>query len=494
MARTERQLARLALAADPRFLRAASLFVREMATAAGLPDKAVANLELAAEEAGHLIIDQSFRGQAGGSYDIVCEYQDGRFIAAFEDQGAPFEWGRAAQSETAGHSIALLSGFADELRMVNRGKQGKRLEFVVNQSSEWLASTFRDGAGEEADAEVAMAPLDVPLELRPTDPERDGVALARCMHSVYGYSYSETVYFPERTRGLIEQGLLLSFVAVTPDGEVVGHQGVRMDDTGARVANVCMGAVDPRFRGRKLFERLKSMAVDALRAKGVLGTHTEAVTVHPFSQKTNIKTGGRETGMLLAYVPRAEFRSVKSALGDARQTAVLFYNPVNTAPPRTVHVPVRHRAMIERIYAHAGLDRALAAPQLSALAELPPAAEIDVDVIAAAGMAEIGVNQPGRDLAAQVKAQLGELRSGRIDVIYLDIALAWPSTPQLVADLEALGFSFCGVYPEKHRDGDLLRLHYLNNQRIDPALIMIASDMGQALLDYGLAEWKRVQK
>ena len=117
---------RLTLAADPRLLRAASLFVKEMAAAVGLPDKAVSNLELATEEAGLLIIDQSFPGQTSGTFDIVCEYQDGRFIAAFEDKGAPFEWGKAAQSETSRHSVAPLSGFADELRMVNRGKEGKR--------------------------------------------------------------------------------------------------------------------------------------------------------------------------------------------------------------------------------------------------------------------------------------------------------------------------------------------------------------------------------
>ena len=200
--------------------------------------------------------------------------------------------------------------------------------------------------------------------------------------------------------------------------------------------------------------------------------------------------------MLLAHVPRGfEFKGMKNsaALGDERQTAVLFYNAINPAPHRTVHVPARHRAMVERIYAHAGIDRAFAAPQFSALAELAPAAEIAVEVVAATGQAVISVNQPGRDLAKQVKNQLDDLRSGKVDVIYLDIGLCWPATPQLVADIEALGFSFCGVYPEKHADGDLLRLHCLNNQRIDPALIITASDMGQALLDYTLAEWKRVR-
>lgn len=492
----EKQIARLTLATDPRFLRAAAQFVKETAVAAGLAERAAVNLELATEEAGLLIIDQSFQGQASGTFDIVCEYQSGRFIAAFEDKGAPFEWGKAAQSESSGQSVALLSGFADELRMVNRGKAGKRLEFVVRQSSEWLESSFRDGTGDEDGDTAPMAPLDTPIELRPADPARDGVAFARCMYSVYGYSYVEAVYFPERVKSLIEQGLLMSFVAVTETGEVVGHQGVKRDSPESRVANSCMGAVDPLFRGRKLFEQLKEMAVATLRAQGLLGVHSEAVSLHPFSQRANIKAGGRETGMLLAHVPRGfEFKTMKNgaALGDERQTAVLYYNPINIHPHRIVHLPERHRAMIERIYAHAGIDRSTAAPDPRALDPLAATAEIDVDVMPAYGMASIAVRAPGRDLAKQVRGQLEELRFGKIDVVYLDIGLCWAATPLLVPELEALGFSFCGVYPEKHRDGDLLRLHCLNHQRIDPTLIVTASDMGKTLLDYALAELTRVR-
>ena len=489
----ERRLARLALATDPRFLRAASAFVREMAAAAGLGEAAAANLELATEEAGLLVIDQAFEGTPGGSFDICCEYGDGRFILAFEDKGLPFEWSKAAQSETSRHSIALLTGFADELRMVNRGKAGKRLEFVVNQAGAYLELPHQDGAGGDGDESVAMAPLDVPLELRPTDPLRDGVGFARCMYKVYGYSYVETVYFPERIQGLIEQGLLLSFVAVTPEGEVAGHQGVKRDSPSARVANICMGAVDPRYRGRRLFERLKAMAVESLREKGLLGAHVEAVALHPFSQKANFKTGGRETGMLLAHVPRSiDFRNIKDgeASDEVRQSAVLYYNAINKAPHRTVHLPPHHHDMAARIYAWAGVDRSVVAP--SSPGTLPPAGQVDVEVAAAVGFAFISIAAPGEDMGERVKAQLDELKLARIDIIYLDVPLSEAWATAAIGRFEALGFSFCGIYPEKHESGDLLRLHYLNNLRVDPAQIVTINEMGAAILDYTLAEMKRV--
>jgi serine/threonine-protein kinase RsbW len=257
-----------------------------------------------------------------------------------------------------------------------------------------------------------------------------------------------------------------------------------------------MGAVDPRYRGRRLFEQLKDMAVDAMRQRGLLGVHSEAVSLHPFSQKANFKTGGRETGMLLGHVPRGfTFKDIKDSdiIGEDRQTAVLFYNVLNAPPRRSVHLPARHRQMIERIYSWAGIDRNTATPETGAISALPEAARIDVDVTPAQGSAVIKVIEPGRNLASLLRAQRDELKPGRIEVIYLDIALHWPATPNLVEQAEELGFSFCGIYPEKHEDGDLLRLHYLNNLRIDPTRIVTINEMGKDLLDYTLAESKRVQ-
>jgi len=275
---------------------------------------------------------QALPGQTAGPFDMVCGYQGARFSAAFEGRGPRFEWGEAAQSETSRHSVALLSGFADELRMVNRGKEGKRPEFVIRQSSEWLESSFRAGTGDEDAEAVPMAPIDMPIELRPADPARDGVAFARCMYSVYGYSYVEAVYFPERVKSLIDQGLLLSFVAVTPDGEVVGHQGVKKESPQARVANICMGAVDPRFRGRKLFEQLTEMAVVALRKQGLLGVHIVAVSLHPFSQRANITAGGCESGILVPHVTSGSaYTKLKNEppMPDKRKHAGIYYNPFN---------------------------------------------------------------------------------------------------------------------------------------------------------------------
>lgn len=488
MNRSPKQISRTTLNADPRFLRAGSQFMREMALAVGLDEKAAANLELAVEEAGLLIINQSFEGREDGTFDIVVEYENGRFVAAFEDKGLPFDWSKAREAENTRQSVALLSSFADELRFLNLGKGGKRLEFIVHQSSPWLEASYH----EDSDDEAEMAPLDTPLHIGLLDPDRHGVALTRCMYNVYGYSYAiEAVYFPDRLKSLIEDGLLMSFVAVTADGEVAAHQGLKRPAPDVRVANMGMGMVDPRYRGRKLFERLRDFALVTARERGLAGLYVEAVTLHPYSQKANFSAGARETGMLLAFVPQGfTFKKIKEdeGIAGARQTTVLFYNPLDRGIARTIYPPLRHKAMIERIFDWVGLERASAEPPLGAAdAEN---ARIDVEVAAAVGQAAISVISPGRELVKLVADQLEELRLSRIDITYVDLPLASPATPAAVPELEKLGFFFAGIYPEKHADGDLLRLQYLNNIRIDPSKIVTISEMGKDLLDYVLAEMK----
>lgn len=485
-------LVSLTVNTDRRMIPAVCALVRETALAAGFDERQAQRLELAAEEAGIVIIEQSFEGRADGRYDLTISDEGARFVMAVHDMGLPFDWARAQAEESTSLSIQLLRSLTDEIRFVNLGKQGKRIEFVVNRSEMDLEGPGLHQIAVQA-GEVPAAPADTPLELRPLRPEEDGVALARCMYTVYGYSYHEVVYFPERLRGLIERGLLVSVVAVTPDGTVAGHQGLKKSKPDARVANVSMGAVDPRFRGRKLFERLKAETFGRVKAEGLLGLYGEAVTIHPYSQKANFASGGHETGILLAYIPGdRSFNKIGDSGngGDGgatdRQTAVLFYIVLNPAPLRTVYPPAAHRAMIERIYAWAGVGRVFALPAADALDTLPERSEVDVEVRASYNWAVLGVVRVGRDLADLVRVRVRELCQSHLDCVYIDLPLCDPATALLAPQLEELGFSFCGIYPEMVESGDLLRLQYLNNLAIDPAKIIVVTDMGRALLDYTL--------
>ena len=220
--------------------------------------------------------------------------------------------------------------------------------------------------------------------------------------------------------------------------------------------------------------------------QGMLGLYAEAVTVHLFSQKSNLALGSFETGVQLAdEAPTVVFKQIDGGAPTKRTATVLNYMKTSDGPRRTVYPPARHRAIIERIYARGGLPRDVrAAPDRPP--ELPAAAQVRVDVFPVWSEAALRVTAYGRDLPDLVRVRLRELQLRRIDWISLDLPLSHPAVQELCAPLEALGFFFAGIIPEL-AEGDVLRLQYLNEVEADLESVQLASDFGKELFAYVVA-------
>lgn len=232
---------------------------------------------------------------------------------------------------------------------------------------------------------------------------------------------------------------------------------------------------------------MKSYMMDYMREKGMYGVYSEAVAVHPYSQKGNIALGAYETGLLLGFTPATMFfKDIQDKSETKRQSAMLFYSKTNEEPVRDVFPPFHHQTMVRRIYERNKIKRNIKAPaDLEAKIELAPVSLVDVDVHADPNRAFMRIKEYGQDLIELVKFRLRELCLRRVDCIYIDLPLSSPATAHNCASLEMLGFFFAGVIPEMY-DGDVLRLQYLNNVEIDAKDISTASDFGKDLLDYVL--------
>jgi serine/threonine-protein kinase RsbW len=92
------------------------------------------------------------------------------------------------------------------------------------------------------------------------------------------------------------------------------------------------------------------------------------------------------------------------------------------------------------------------------------------------------VEEPGADLREFVLVRLRELCQQRVDCIYVDLPLSHPAVEEAGSRLDELGFFFGGVLPEL-RDGDVLRLQFLNEVDIRPEDVQTGSGFGQELAD-----------
>jgi hypothetical protein len=115
----------------------------------------------------------------------------------------------------------------------------------------------------------------------------DAPGIAGLFREVYGEGYPiRTYYLPDQ---LIEEnaaGHIISSVARTQTGEVVGHDALVLLDPADKVYENAAGAVLPAFRGYRIFPRLfRHSIVDAAKHFGLETIIGEPVCSHPHVQK-----------------------------------------------------------------------------------------------------------------------------------------------------------------------------------------------------------------
>ncbi len=318
----------------------------------------------------------------------------------------------------------------------------------------------------------------------------DAPAVSALVRANYGDTYDAAwVYDPVEIAARIESGRLVSAGGFAPDGELLGHLGLSRHDRDEHVAEAGQAVVDPRSRGQHLFTTLKRELAGWAHSGGLYGLFSEATAAHPYSQRANVELGAHETGFLLGWIPASVGdRALHSGHGH-RQSVALFYLKTNEGHDRPVYAPPRHQSIVAGVLTTCGLRGRLADAPPDA--SPPPVTELHEEVRTDHNLAILTAVDPGADVATAVAARRDELFADGLAAVYVDLPLELPAT-ELVGDtLAARGFSFGGVFPNLHVEGDVLRLQCLHDVDVAADDIAVGSDHGRALLDYVLAdrEW-----
>jgi hypothetical protein len=321
-------------------------------------------------------------------------------------------------------------------------------------------------------------------------PDEGGV-LTEAIERAYGTTYDvRWVYDEAEVSARLADGRYVSCVAETPGGDLLCHIGVSLAAAGDAVAHSGQAVTLRAARGQHLFTRTKRFLMDWARDRGLAGMFSEATAAHPYSQRANLELGGHETGFLLGWIPASVDNDVAAAAPRRRQSAALFYTKLNDGHQRPVYAPERHHEIVGRTLALCELRGTLAKPPPET--KLAPRSELQVEVDDDHNLALITVNIPGADLEPAIGAERRHLfhRSG-LDAVYVDLPLEMPATALVADDLERLGVSYAGVFPNHRTDGDVLRMQSLHRVRVKADDIAVASDHGRELLDYVLTDLPR---
>jgi len=524
------------LAAVPVVQTAAAAYCR----AGGVEEESIVHTELVIEEVLAAILEHEYLpGQrAQISLNLSLSYDVLTLLVRF--QGIPLDveqllrWEKASPLEIIaekdnGRNLRLINWFSDEIEYRNRGWQGQEISIKrrISKEAGKGADAVRGGnRGEETpretpraeeihrDKEPVIAAPPLRIGVRRMHPD-EAAAVSRLAYFAYGYTYfNEYLYQPEEVRRRNDDGRLISYVAFNEeDGAVLGHLAGIPDDLSG-MTELGAGFVNPRYRQSGAFQRLAGAISADLQKQGASGTFGTAVTSHPYSQRTVIPLGWKETALFVSRLPAMSFQAITDR-ETPRESLMYMLRMFDHSPRRLYYAPDRHRAMIAAIAANAGLTVSFAAvPPSAALTEsgagdlgypsmmgaiyksgasstmANPGALSDKgemseieEKIDANRTAHLVVRRWGADGIAGLRAALRRHCLDRLETLYLYLPLCHPTTAHFCPRCEDLGFFFAGLKPGR-TGADWLVLQYLNNQRYDYGSLRAATPFGRELIDY----------
>lgn len=309
--------------------------------------------------------------------------------------------------------------------------------------------------------------------------------LVELVRESYGDSYDAAwVYEPDAIRERILSAKLRSTIGQDPSGMVLGHMALMQDDHSDNVLHAGLAVVRDSARGHHLFERMKRYGAAWAKDAGYRGIFSEATAAHPYSQKANIALGAHETGFLLGYIPASVTNNAAGENQGHRQSVALFYLRLNGGETRPMFVPEKYEGICADIIAQSQLTAHL--ERANNTADIAESSVIDVEIVADHNIAIITVIEPGADLVVRLNSErMSLLTRTQVDAVYADFPLEDPRTQKIIDESDTeLNFVFAGIFPNRDRHGDLLRLQTFGAVDLHLADIAIGSDHGRRLLTF----------
>jgi serine/threonine-protein kinase RsbW len=314
---------------------------------------------------------------------------------------------------------------------------------------------------------------------------QDASGVADCFRQIYGEGYIHPeIYHPDDIVRLNRSGALVSVVAVSPAGRIVGHYALERPDLGP-IAEGGEAVVLPEHRHHRLTEDMHALLEREAQGLQLLGLYGQAVTNHLFTQKLHERFGFVPCAVNLGASPQS-FHNMPEALPQ-RMSLLLGFKYLSSPGPATIHVPEQHRDICMRIYERLGVPVTIGSDTVPS----PGRGNTRLNLSEHKQIAVLTIVDLAMDTAEAVASAAVELtEQKRVAALYVDVPLADAAAAHACAALEQHGFFFAGLAPRFTSTGDALRLQRLACD-LDISLLQIADPLARELVDHVDRERRR---
>lgn len=313
----------------------------------------------------------------------------------------------------------------------------------------------------------------------------DAKGVCRCMYRTYGKNYpSHDVYEAEKIKRLNASEEMISVVAKTKKGKVVGHYCIIIENIESKLGELGQAVVDPSHRNRGLMGKMRAFLEKQAVEKKLIGLYSAPVTSHIFSQKVNLAFGSGECCIDLGYVPQnvTFVNNIPGQKLSYRETIVVFFKYLVTDKPHQIYPPAKHTVIIKRIYKNLDIKRIFLKQKSNV--KINDHTKFQYHVNTKWLCSWIGIFDYGKDFQLVLEKLLKEILSENIETIHIDLPLDNPLTPYYCNILEEHKFFFIGVIPNFLRSADAIRFQRVSFKKINFSSIKLYSDFAKKLLEY----------
>jgi len=311
----------------------------------------------------------------------------------------------------------------------------------------------------------------------------DGDGIAKLIYRNYNFSYyKDTFYIPYKVREANENKSVTSVVAYYHK-ELIGHFAL-LRSKYSNIAEIGVACVDPRFKRMGIMNLMFDQLILTAKEEGFSAIYGEALTMHPFSQKANLRHNMIESAISLGTVPVSMEieESIKTAQKSGAMIAYLLFNPQD----RALFLPTCYKDELLKVYQRTGLKITSGKnighnrdPMRSYITKMLNSGTIVIEALF--------------ELKSFIK-EFEKLRHQKLDMIFADINLHHiQEIDRLISQLNQLGFFYGGLVFEYYFNEDYLRLQYINSLSVDISGIICYSDDANAMMDFIRKDYKRVR-
>ncbi len=459
-------------------------FITEAANFFGATNRECYELQLAAEEAANHII-ANYVGNPNDIFEIFVEIdpinQIFRIIMVnkglpVNEDGIPEYTVEQPEKSIDGLQFYLIKRSVDKFYFLNCGKDGWRT--IIEKKFKKFNIPF--GRKKEIFKKKDFPLNDIKIKL--AEPE-NAYEITKLAYLTYKYSYGRSIfYYPEVLKESIATGEVISFVAVTPENEIVAHTALVKSRNGDNIYESV--ALMARVEVRRTFiipNLLKFQYEYSLKNSDKIKiVEVELVTAHTSSQKIACLYNFHPFALFLSYYDQSEFVGIDISKDRQRETILYSLRATEFPLKISIFTPVCHKDFLEKLFPKDMFNIEILTDYLKKTEE-----NFKFSIIKRKDMS-IGIIEVkifGKQWNKILKEKVRELRIEGFKTIFIKIPAYNPLPQNLEEYLNTIGFFFSGTILGPINKWSLLYVH-LVNQKIEWDEIKLFGEEAVLLKDY----------